>query len=433
MAVHSFLGGARIGFLALKLLNLALVTLYSFEIIFVLVRTVPADFYPWLVFLASIGGYVLATDMGFSAYVYAEVRRDFLNGAMAGADDLVSQAITLYLAIALAAAALAGLIIPVVSPAGWAMALICYFATIVLPLPWMLVRRVAAALDLYVAMEAIECVRRALSCVLAAGMLFGLGLLGFALASIALWLVAAAASWLLLRRHGFRLELGSPARIAGFWRAHRGGVIKSGRFAALEFVVYNFPYLAIPVMFHGPGDLVAFDLFNKVARFGGAAYAVPGELFCPPQTRAYYDGDAAGVIRYQRLSWMIGAVPLIVGGVLIGAVGGPVFDLLLAGNYPIGPLVRVAMIVMLAALLLQSASCGFLLSVGRYDPLSSVAAITVGLMLAAMIVTMLSGIPFGWFMLLYVGVYVFHAGALQWLFRRLGTPPRAGAAPVVMA
>ena len=413
------IGFARIGFLALKLANLALVTLYSFGIIYVLVRIVPPGFYPWMVLLASIGGYVLATDMGFSAYVYAEVRRDFLADDLDGADDLVSQATTLYLGLALATVAIAAMVMPFVAPRHLTLALIAYFATIVLPLPWMLIRRVAAALDLYVEMEALECARRAVFCLLAAAMLFGVGLLGFAMACLAGWVIAAMAAWWMLRRNGFHLRLGSPRRIARFWAANRGGVLKSGKFAALEFFVYNFPYLAIPVMFHGPGDLVSFDLFNKVARFGGAAYSVPAEVFCPPQTRAYYAGDGDGVARYQRWTWAVGAVPLVIGGGLLAIYGGPVFTQLLAGTHPVEPLVRVTMILMLAALLLQSSAGGFLISVGRYDELAAVALITASLMIVIIVATMLGGIPFPIFMLLYVAVYFFHATAFQVLFMRL--------------
>lgn len=416
----------RLGFLALKLANLVLISLYSFGLIYVLVRIVPPGFYPWMVLLASIGGYVLATDMGFSVYVYAEVRRNFLNDALDGADELVSQAATLYLGLAIAAVGIAALVIPFVSPPHLAPALIGYFATIVLPLPWMLIRRVAAALDLYVAMEALECVRRAVFCLLAATMLLGVSLLDFSLACLFVWTIAGAASWWLLSRHGFRLRFGSPRRIARFWRANRRGVLKSGKFAGLEFFVYNFPYIAIPVMFHGPADLVSFDLFNKVARFGGAAYSVPGEAFCPSQTRAYYAADAEGVSHYQRLTWLVGAVPLVVGAGLIAAVGGPVFNDLLAGTHSVSPLVRIAMIAMLAALLLQSSSGGFLVAVGKYDALAQVATITTTLMLAAMALTVVFGVPFPVFMLLYVAVYFFHAIAFQLLFERLrGSAPRA--------
>lgn len=413
-----------IGFLAVKLTNLALVTLYSFGIIYVLVRVVPPGFYPWMVLLASIGGYVLATDMGFSAYVYAEVRRDFLRDSLEGADDLVSQATTLYIGLSLAAIVLAALIIPIFAPVRLAPAMTAYFATIVLPLPWMLIRRVAAALDLYVAMETLECIRRAIFCVLAATMLFGVSLFEFSLACLAGWGLAAAAAWWLLRRHGFTLHLGSPRRIALFWSANRSGVLKSGKYAALEFFVYNLPYITIPIIFHGPADLVAFDLFNKVSRFGGAAYSVPAEVFSPPQTRAFYEGDAHAVVRYQRITWLFCLVPLVIGSVLLAVYGGPVFTRLLAGSHTVAPPVRVAMILMLAALLLQSSSGGFLVAVSKYDELAAVAAITAGLIVAAMVVTAIGGISFPVFMLLYVAVYWFHAVALQWLFMRLrGSPP----------
>jgi hypothetical protein len=82
------------------------------------------------------------------------------------------------------------------------------------------------------------------------------------------------------------------------------------------------------------------------------------------------------------------------------------------------------MILMLAALLLQSSSGGFLVAVSKYDELAAVAAITAGLIVAAMVATAIGGISFPVFMLLYVAVYWFHAVALQWLFMRLrGSPP----------
>jgi hypothetical protein len=413
----------RIGFLALKLANLALVTIYSFEIIFVLVRVVPAGFYPWMVFVASIGNYVLVADLGFSAYVYAEVRRDFLADDLDGADDLVSQAASLYLGIAVAVVGIAAVVMPVAAPRGMAMALAAYFATIVLPLPWMLIRRVAAALDLYVAIESVECARRAVFCLLVATMLTGVSLLGFAIAALAMWIVAAGAAWWILRRNGFHLRWGSPRRIAAFWRQNRSGVVKSGRVAALDFLVDNLPYLAIPVIFHGPADLVSFDLFTKVARFGGAAYGVPGEVFTPPQTRAFYAGDADGVFRYQRWIWWLSAVPLVVGGVLIGVYGGPVFSRLLAGTQQVAPLVRVAMILMLVALLVRSPAAGFLTVVAKYDQLAIVAGIAAALMVAVLAATAIRGLSFPVFMLLYVAVYFFHAVVCQWFFVRLRRVP----------
>ncbi|MGN6268804.1 MAG: glycosyltransferase family 2 protein [Sphingomonas sp.] len=429
----------RIGFLALKLANLALVTIYSFEIIYVLVRVVPPGFYPWMVFVASIGNYVLVADLGFSAYVYAAVRRDFLADDLDGADDLVSQAASLYLGIAVAVVAIAAVVMPAAAPAGMAAALTAYFATIVLPLPWMLIRRVAAALDHYIAIESVECIRRAVFCLVAATMLMGVSLLEFALACLALWMTAAAAAWWILSRNGFHLRWGSPRRIALFWRENRSGVVKSGRVAALDFFVDNFPYLAIPVIFHGPADLVSFDLFTKVARFGGAAYGVPGEVFTPPQTRAFYAGDANGVMRYQRWTWWLSALPLIVGGVLIGVFGGPVFERLLAGTHEVSPLVRLAMILMLVALLLRSAAAGFLTAVAKYDELAIVAAIAAALMVAVLAATAIGAIPFPVFMLLYVSVYFIHAVVCQWFFVRLrrapplARPPEAPARDTIAA
>jgi hypothetical protein len=384
----------------------------------VLVRSVPPGFYPWMVMLSSIGGYVLAADLGFSNYVYVVVRRRFLTGEMFGAENLVAQAASLYLIIAAAASLVAGVVIRLVAPPELWLAMLGYFATIVLPLPWMLVRRAAAAIDLHVQIETLECIRRGIFCLFGATMLAGVPLIGFVAMSLVGWVVAMGWAWALLRHHGFHLHPGPP-RIRAFLGENREGVIKSGRFTALEFVIYNFPYLLIPVMFHGPADLVGFDLFNKVTRFGGAAYSVPAEAFTPQQTRAHYEGNVDGVRHYQRLMWAVGAIPMAIGVLLLLFIGGPLFDRLLNGVHAVPMEVRVAMAVMLALLLLQSSAGGFLLSVGRYDEVSRVATVTVTLMAADVLATMLFGLSFPTFLLLYVAAYGVHAMLFELAFRRM--------------
>lgn len=409
----------RLGFLALKGVNLALLVVYSFGMVYVLVRALPPGFYPWMVVLSSVGGYVLAADLGFSIYVYSVVRRRFLAGDLAGSQDLVGDATGIYFAAAAVSCAIAGAVIAKVAPQGLALALAGYFASIVLPLPWMLIRRVAAAIDLHVHIEILEATRRAVFCGFAGLMLAGVPLIGFVLLSLAGWLAAMGCAWGLLRRHGFHLRPGPPARLLSFFSENRDGVVKSGRFTALEFGIYNFPYLLIPLMFHGPAELVGFDLFNKVARFGGAAYSVPAEAFTPQQTRAHYAGDVATVERYQRLMWAVGAVPMTIGGGLLLLVGGPVFDKLLAGVHAVSGEVRIAMAAMLAALLLQTSAGGFLISVGRYDEVGRVAVTTAVLMGASVAATTLLGLSFGTFMLLYVAAYAVHAVLFESAFRRL--------------
>ncbi|MBB3911817.1 hypothetical protein [Sphingomonas desiccabilis] len=413
-------------FLALKGVNLALLIAYSFGMVFVLVRSVPPGFYPWMVMLSSIGGYVLAVDLGFSNYVYSVVRRRFLTDALTGAEELVAEATSLYLAIAALACAIAAPVVFTLAPAGLRLAMFGYFASIVLPLPWMLIRRTAAAVDLHFQIEALECIRRAVFCGFGAAMLFGLPLIGFVGLSLAGWVVAMAAAWLLLRRHGFHVRPGRFGRMLAFLGENRDGVMKSGKFTALEFAIYNFPYLAIPFLFHGPANLVGFDLFNKVARFGGAAYSVPAEAFTPQQTRAYYAGDVEGVKRYQRMTWAVGAVPMVIGSVLLISLGGPVFDALLAGIHAIPLVLRCAMAAMLAALLLQSSAGGFLLSVGHYDEVSRVATVTACLMLGVVVATALFGLSFVDFMVLYVLAYGVHAVLFEASFRRLSGRARHG-------
>lgn len=421
------------GFMAVKVVSLGLLSIYSFEIIYVLVRILPLGFYPWMVLLTSVGAYVLAVDLGFSNYVYAIVRRDFLLGEDAGSEAIVAESACIYLLVAIVASAIAAAVIFWVVPTGLRLALTVYFVTIVLPLPWMLIRRAAAAVDLFLEIETIECVRRAVVCLLAAAMLGGFGLTAFSLASLATWVAAMAGAWFILRRAGFHLRPASLASLVAFLKSNAEGIWKSGGFGALEFVIYNFPYVAIPLIYHGPQDLVAFDLFVKVSRFGGAAYSIPAEVFTPPQTRAHYRADVEGVARYQRLTWLVGLAPLALASLFLLFLGGPLFDRLLANTHAVDPLVRVAMVAMLACLLLQSSSGGFLLSVGRYDEISRVAILSVTLMACLVLATILIGLSFPIFLMLYVGVYLFHAVLFQSVFSQVAGRTGHAAAPPLPA
>src|ERR1700677_3762390 len=90
-------------FFIFKALNLVLITTYSFELVYVLVRVLSLNFYPIAVFISSLGVYVMATDLGYSGFVYYRLRQSFLGTGEPY--ESLAEAFLIYVAVALVAAA----------------------------------------------------------------------------------------------------------------------------------------------------------------------------------------------------------------------------------------------------------------------------------------------------------------------------------------
>jgi O-antigen/teichoic acid export membrane protein len=400
----------RHGFFALKSVNLAVITVYSFALIYVLVRVLSQPVYPFAVLVSSLGVYIMATDLGYSGYVYFRTRQSYLQtGKPYGAE---AEVFVLYGAIALAAAAvMAGVLalLPHIPPAT-RISLSLYFLSIVLALPWGLLRRIAAALDLFLEFELFEAARRLFFLVVAVAMLRGLPFTGFCLICLAAWAGAFfLAIRLLHRQRGVVLLRSSAGRIVRHLRGSYRNIWHSGSLTLIEFVIYNFPYVLIPVLFADRSYLIAFDIFYKVVRFGAVSYGVPAESLLPPQTRAYYAGNRGKVVRLYGATLLIGLLPLAAALILILGFGDHVFTILLSRGGVVDGTVRLAMAVMLIAMLFQSAAGTFLVATGNYAQLCRLACITLVLMGGTVLATWGLGLGFQWFLTLYVGAYCAHA------------------------
>lgn len=416
---------ARQAMLLLKAANLSLITFYSFGVIYVLVRVIDPAFYPWIVFITAIGNYILASDLGFGGHVYASLRRSFLSGGIAAESDFVSDALNAYFHIAIGSAIAAAGVVAValrVDPAMKA-AIALYFAAIVLALPWSLIRRVAASIDAFLAMEAIEFARRLATVALAALMLAGLSFLAFAALSLLLWLFAFAAALLLLRRRGAGVRLATPARALRFIIANKRHVYATGKLTGFEFAIYNHPYLVLPLVLGDAAAVVSYDVFYKFLRFGGVAYGVAVETFLPSQTRAYYAGDMRAVRRFQWVMVSLQCAPFLAAALFLTVFGQAFMTGLLSSAHPVEPGLRFIIIVMLAAILLQTTASATMVAVGRYDELGDRAAITAALMALGALATWMLRLSFTEFLLLYAAAYLVHTAMFQTAFRRHTRPP----------
>ncbi|TCQ03023.1 hypothetical protein [Sphingomonas sp. PP-CC-3A-396] len=416
--------------LLLKVANLGAITAYQFALIFVLIRTVGPTLYPWLIFMAAIGNYVLSADLGFSGFVYADVRRNFIDGLLPSRLGFVNHALLIYISIALGASAVAAIAITLLPGLGVALkvALTLYFLATVLGLPWTLIRRIATAVDQFVAIEIIELARRVVMLIVAAWMLNGLGFSGFAVLSVVIWIVAFAAAFVLIAKRGIRVRRSSPRILAGFIAENRSGLFLTGGLTSLDFAIYNFPYMLIPVLFGSAAPLVVYDLFYKICRFGGTAFSVALETALPFQTRAFHAGNLGEVKKYQRSAIALGLIPLIGASALLLLFGQRLFAVLLNHAVPIDREITWTMVFMLAAILFQAAAGTFLGAIGKFSQITRLAmGASIG-MTVLTLVTFVVRLSFDTFMAAYVVVYIGYAIVYQMLFHRVVTPATQDAA-----
>lgn len=364
-----------------KALNLGLITAYQFVLIFVLTRTVGPAVYPTVVLLASVGNYILATDLGFSGYVYAYLRERFVRTGLTGTHDFIAASLNLYLLIPSAAVVVAAFVIPVTLPFApdLLIALVIYFASVIFSLPWQMIRSIMLAIDAFLLMETLEFFRRLILLVLVVSMLFGLSFMGFAIACLVTWLLAFGAAFLAFRRRGIHLRVLPPRRLFAFVNENKGKVARTGTFSAMEFVLYNFPYLLIPALGLGSHLLVFFDLFYKVTRFSGVAYNVPIETLLPFQTRAWHEGRRDDVRRLRRQMILLCLPIFLVAATALLFFGKQFFDLLLDDFPDVESGLIYAMIAMMFLILLQATTGTFLVGVGRFDTLVRLGTVALGL------------------------------------------------------
>lgn len=406
---------------SIKSANLGLITLYQFGLIFALTRTVSTDVYPVIVLLASIGNYILGTDLGFSGFVYAHIRERFIRGGLKETHEFINSSINLYMAIPLIAFVGAAIVIPftVHFSTELVVAMIVYFATIVLSLPWQMLRSIMMAIDGFMLMETLEFFRRLVLVLLVGSLLVGMTFTGFAFACLGAWVVAFGSAFIALHRRGVPLRALAPRPLVRFAVHNRGNVAKTGAFGGMEFVLYNFPYLLIPALGLGGHTLVFYDLFYKVTRFSGVAYNVPIETLLPFQTRAWHEGRLDEVKRLRRQMMLLCLPIFAVAAVLMLFFGRWFFGVLLNDYPPVSNGLVYLMVAMMLLILVQATTGGFLVGVGRYDTLVRVGFGALALAVIIALAGFLLRLPAGDLLVMYVVGYGLYALLYRLAFSRL--------------
>jgi hypothetical protein len=410
---------SNVSFFLLKSLNLLGSTTYAFATIYVFVRVLPADVYSSLILTLAIANYLSAADLGYANYLYATLRKSFIAGSVAtGVVETVS---TIYLGLALVSSLVVLICLLLTAlDLKTQLALSLFFLSSSLNLPWNLLRKSAAAIDRYLEIEAIEAARRVLSIAVLGSILFGVSFLLAGVIQMLVWLFAYFAVFAILRRQNIRIFSAGTTAMAAHLRHHAHAVSISGSLWLLEFIIYNFPYVALAIIY--PNDnhpIVIFDLFYKVTRFAALTFAVPAEVLLPQQTRAFHEGRIADARRAMRIAGGLALLGLLMAEILLYFVGAQVFARLLGGRFDVSFAVILAMGIMLCLTWVISVKGTFLLGIGRLASITRSAAITVSLSIPAVAITFVFKLDIVGFLFSYIILFSIFAAMYYKIYRRV--------------
>ena len=302
-----------------------------------------------------------------------------------------------------------------------------FFSFSALNLVWFPLRNVSNAVDQFIYFETLEAVRRGGHIALMLALLVGLPLPLFLICGNLLWAAVLAASIVPLLRAGAlapRLRHFRGA-LAEFWRRNRPELLRSGTYAGAELVVYNFPYLVVPLAFGLGAPTIILDTVFKVFRGTTLIYAAGLDPLVPEQTRAFAERDAPTLKKATLTAAALIALPTIALCVLLLFAGDELFALLLGQAATVPRAAIVILVVLLLANMAQNVASCLLLHTGFFREIARVASFLVVAMAVATAMVLAAGLDITGFLAGYTVVYV--AGAALYLYYVVRRPFRLAA------
>jgi len=304
-----------------------------------------------------------------------------------------------------------------------------FFSFSALNLVWFPLRNVSNAVDQFIYFETLEAVRRGGHIALTLALLIGLPLPLFLIGGNLVWAAVFAASIVALARAG---ALAPRLRhlwrsLAEFWRLNRPELLRSGTYAGAELVVYNFPYLVVPLAFGLGAPTIVLDTVFKVFRGTTLIYAAGLDPLVPEQTRAFAARDVATLKRATLTAAVLIALPTLLLCLLLLLAGDRLFALLLGHAATVPSAAVVILAVLLLANMAQNVASCLLLHTGFFREIARVASFLVAAMAAMTALVLVTGLDITGFLAGYAVVYV--AGAALYLYYVVRQPFRLAAMP----
>jgi O-antigen/teichoic acid export membrane protein len=397
----------------------------------------PQDFSIYIV-IGSFGVALWMFDLGAAKILFVRQRQRHLARRTDDAVPALSNAIVLLYALIVIAGAIlcfsTMMSRPLVTPSQ-AMQYAAFFSFAGLNLVWFPLRNVSNAVDEFIAFEALEVIRRVGHIALMLLLLLGLPLLSFLLLANLLWIAVFAACIVRLVRKGALAPslFGCWHALAVFWGGNRAEILRSANYGVGELVIYNFPYLLVPIVFGLGAPTIILDTVFKIFRGATLIYAAGLDPLVPRQTRAFAENDIATLKKATWTATILCAIPTFV---LCAALlfAGDRFFVLLLGHAATMP--RSATLILVALLignLAHSVASCLLLHTGFFGEIARVATFVVVAMAAMTGIVVACGVGIigfiGWYAVVYVvGAALYVAYVMRKIFANAGRQVQSNSA-----
>lgn len=370
----------------------------------------PHDFSIYII-IGSFGAALWLFDLGAGKILFVRQRERHLAHRTDDAVPAQANAIILLYALAVLASVIVCFGVMDSRPSVSALQALQYAAFLCfagLNLVWFPLRNVSNAVDQFIGFEVLESIRRVGHIALMLLLLLGLPFLVFLLLANLLWaaLFAVCIARLIRKNALARTLSGCWHALKLFWGGNRREILGSANYGVGEIVIYNFPYVLVPVAFGLGAPTIILDTVFKIFRGTTLLFAAGLDPLVPRQTRAFAEKDTDTLKKATLTAAALCAIPTLV---LCAALlfGGDKFFALLLGHAATMP--RAATYILIALLignLAHSVATCLLLHTGFFREIGRVAGVVVVAMAAMTGLVVVCGLGIVSFIGLYAAVYI---------------------------
>jgi hypothetical protein len=286
-----------------------------------------------------------------------------------------------------------------------------FFSFSALNLVWFPLRNVSTAVDEFIYFETLEAIRRIGHIGLILAVLVGLPMPAFLVLANLLWFaVLAICSAHLVRKGALAPRMMTCWKeLPDFWRLNKMSILRSGNYSIGELIVYNFPYVVVPVAFGLGAPTIILDTVFKVFRGATLIFAAGLEPLIPQQTRAFAARDARALKRATLTATVLCAIPTGVLCAILLFSGDKLFALLLGKAATIPREATVILVCLLIANLAKNVATCLLQHTGFFREIARLGTITGGTIILATVVAVLMHLDIVGFLGVFAAAYVFGA------------------------
>lgn len=405
-------------YIILRLANTLLTIAWGFGVTAILLRTVGVESFSFFILVSVIGIYLAGSNFGISELLYAHFRKELVTGNINEIGHFAQTAISLYFALTtLTSFVFLGFIYITKYGGDHQIAIIAFFSVTILNFPWIVIKALSEAIDLYIYFEIVDLLRRVLQALCLLTILINVSpTIAFSFSTL-IWLLAYLTILPhLLKKLGLRWQAGwIPTRknVYLFGQQYGSQIRPSIVFSLSEFSIYNYAYVFVPLVFGGGVILVLYDVFYKLVRAAISLNMVASGALMPHLTRAYHKERTPET--YRIFAFVLGisicAMFLLASSLVLG--NNLLFQILLDGQIKIGWTFTIPIIIVAFANAIQNSSGAFIIRVGHVEHAQNLAVTMLTSMFLLALFVWITERSFDQFLFGFALVYA--AGSIAWL------------------